>query len=118
MADFPVVETDRSLGTRTLPEGSAAAPALAFQIDKTTGIYQTGTGRFGIASVGIKIIEVMQAGIRLGAGVSHSTPGTNVLMVRDGDDPSGAITSCASIWSDGVTLKKIIADGTASDIQT
>lgn len=47
-----------------------------------------------------------------------TTEPTDALVFRAGTAPAGAITTAGGIFTDGTTVKKIIAAGTVSDVQT
>lgn len=77
-----------------------------------------------------KLIALGQTGwshnfVEGGVKVTIGTPGafgmtqpTNALVFKVGTAPAGAITTSCGLFTDGTTLKKIIADGTVSDVQT
>lgn len=44
--------------------------------------------------------------------------GTNVIVFRSGTAPAGAITTASGLFASATVLRKIIADGTVSDVQT
>jgi hypothetical protein len=57
-------------------------------------------------------------GLRLGTvGTFGSTQPTNAVVMFQATAPVGAIGTSAAIFSDGTVLKKIIADGTASNVE-
>ena len=57
--------------------------------------------------------------IRLGGTEAFSgTAPTNTLVIKTGTAPSGTIVTSVGLFTDGVTMKKIIADNTVSDVQT
>ena len=47
-----------------------------------------------------------------------STQPTNTLVLKVGTAPAGAIVTSVGLFTDGTTMKKIIADGTVTDVQT
>lgn len=66
-------------------------------------------------------INVIEAAVKLTLGTPGafaSTQPTNTLVLKTGTAPAGAITTSVGLFTDGTTMKKIIADGTASDVQT
>jgi len=66
-----------------------------------------------------KVVRTVEAGDRSQPAVSfdHPLPGGGVVL-KVGTAPSGAVVTSAGIFTDGTTMKKIIADGTVSDVQT
>lgn len=46
------------------------------------------------------------------------TEPVSAIVFKTGTAPAGAITTSGGVFSDGTTVKKIIADGTVSDVQT
>ena len=47
-----------------------------------------------------------------------TTQPTNLIQLKTGTAPSGAVVTSVGLYTDGVTMKKIIADSTISDVQT
>ena len=57
--------------------------------------------------------------IRAGAASAFATTQpVSALHMKAGTAPVGTTTTSGAVYTDGTTVKKIIADGTASDIQT
>jgi hypothetical protein len=52
------------------------------------------------------------------AGTFATTQPTNALVIKTGTAPVGAITTSVGLFTDGTSMKKIIADGTASNVET
>ena len=77
---------------------------------KNIGIGQTGWA-----------VNVLNGAVKLTLGTVSTfgtTQPTNTLVLRAGTAPAGAITTAVGLFTDGTTMKKIIADGTVSDVQT
>lgn len=56
---------------------------------------------------------------RHGAATAFATTQPiSAAVFKVGTAPAGAIVTSGAIFTDGVTVKKIIADGTVSDVQT
>ena len=66
-------------------------------------------------------VNILNGAVKLTLGTVSAfatTQPTNTLVLRAGTAPAGAITTAVGLYTDGTTMKKIIADGTASDVQT
>ena len=64
-------------------------------------------------------LRVTAGNVRLGAvSAFATTEPTSAVVMKAGTAPAGAITTSGGIFTDGTTVKKIIADGTVSDVQT
>lgn len=66
-------------------------------------------------------LNMVEAAVKLTLGTVSAfgtTQPTNTLVLRGGTAPAGAITTAVGLFTDGTTMKKIIADGTVSDVQT
>jgi hypothetical protein len=66
-------------------------------------------------------LNMVEAAVKLTLGTPGtfaSTQPTNTLVIKVGTAPAGAITTSVGLFTDGTTMKKIIADGTVSDVQT
>jgi len=62
---------------------------------------------------------VTAGNLRLGAvSTFGTTEPTSAAVFKAGTAPVGAITTSGGVYTDGTTMKKIIAAGTASNIQT
>ena len=113
-------------GTK-VAEASAAAFAVTGALSATTTLAATttitaGTGltvTTGNAVVSAGDARVTAGNLRLGAvSAFATTEPTSAVVMKTGTAPSGAITTSGGIFTDGTTVKKIIADGTVSDVQT
>ena len=80
----------------------------------------TQTGALTVAGLLTASATVQVTGnVKLGATSSFgTTQPVSALVMKAGTAPAGAATTTGAIFTDGVTVKKIIADGTASDVQT
>jgi hypothetical protein len=66
-------------------------------------------------------VNIVEAAVRLTLGtvtVFGTTQPTNTIVFKTGTAPAGTITTSGGLFTDGTTIKKIIADGTVSDVQT
>jgi len=64
-------------------------------------------------------LRVTAGNSRLGAvSAFATTEPTSALVMKQGTAPVGAITTSGGIFSDGTVVKKIIANGTASNVET
>ena len=64
-------------------------------------------------------LRVTAGNARLGAvSTFATTEPISAVVMKTGTAPSGAVTTSGGIFTDGTTVKKIIADGTVSDVQT
>lgn len=62
--------------------------------------------------------RVTAGNVRLGAvSAFATTEPTSAYIMKAGTAPEGAITTSGGMFTDGTTVKKIIADGTVSNIQ-
>lgn len=81
-----------------------------------TGGITAATGNL-VATLGD--LRVTAGNARLGVvSAFATTEPTSTVVMKTGTAPSGAITTSGGIFTDGTTVKKIIADGTVSDVQT
>lgn len=79
----------------------------------------TTLGVTGVATMSDELRVANGKNIRLGTiSAFATTQPTNALVIKTGTAPVGAITTSVGLYTDGTTMKKIIADGTASDVQT
>lgn len=63
--------------------------------------------------------RITAGNVRLGVvSAFATTEPVSAVVMKAGTAPAGAIATSGGIYTDGTTVKKIIADGTASDIQT
>ena len=66
-------------------------------------------------------VNVLNGAVKVTLGTVSAfgtTQPTNTLVLRAGTAPAGTITTAVGLFTDGTTMKKIIADGTVSDVQT
>lgn len=77
------------------------------------------TASTGNQTISAGDLRVTAGNVRLGVvSAFATTEPTSAVVMKAGTAPSGAITTSGGIFTDGTTVKKIIADGTVSDIQT
>lgn len=92
--------------------GASAATALT----ASTGDITATAGHL-VATAGD--LKVTAGNVRLGViSAFATTEPTSAVVMKAGTAPSGAITTSGGIFTDGTTVKKIIAAGTVSDVQT
>ncbi len=73
----------------------------------------------GVTTASAELRVATGFNIRLGGTDTFvTTQPTNTLVIKVGTAPSGAVTTSVGLFTDGVTMKKIIADNTVSDVQT
>ena len=66
-------------------------------------------------------VNILEAAVKLTLGTVTAfatTQPTNTLVLKTGTAPAGAIVTSVGLFTNGTTMKKIIADGTVSDVQT
>ena len=106
---------------------SAALLAITGGITATTSFAATttltaGTGltvTTGNAVVSAGDARITAGNVRLGAvSAFATTEPISAVVMKAGTAPAGAIATSGGIFSDGTTVKKIIANGTVSDVQT
>lgn len=101
-------------GTRV---GHAEAAGISTVAALTVGNALTVTAGNVVATAGD--VRITAANLRLGpVNAFASTEPTQAMVFEAGTAPAGAITTSGGIFTDGTTVKKIIADGTVSDVQT
>lgn len=120
------------LGTK-VAEISAAAFAVTGALTATTSIAATtsisatttitaGTGltvTTGNGTITAGDARITAGNVRLGVvSAFGTTEPVSAVVMKAGTAPAGAITTSGGIFTDGTTVKKIIADGTVSDVQT
>lgn len=76
-----------------------------------------------LATVGITVtagdLRVTAGNARLGAvSAFATTEPTSALVMKVGTAPAGAITTSGGIFASSTVVRKIIADGTASNVET
>ena len=63
--------------------------------------------------------RITAGNLRLGVvSTFGTTEPTSAVVMKVGTAPAGAITTSGGLFTDGTTVKKIIAAGTVSDVQT
>lgn len=82
-----------------LPDGSAAAPSIAYQLDTTTGLYRSGTNRLSVAAGGTQVAEFR-----------YNSGNVRGEMVLNGD--IGVISDNGDVIVDSLTGSVYIAGGT------
>lgn len=72
-----------------------------------------------------QVAQVKTVGVRVTGNVEHgavsafaTTEPVSAATFKTGTAPAGAVTTSGGVFTDGTTVKKIIAAGTVSDIQT
>lgn len=97
--------------------GLTSASALAATTTVTGGTGVTATTGNVTATAGD--VRVTAGNVRLGAvSAFGTTEPVSAVVMKVGTAPAGAITTSGGIFTDGTTVKKIIANGTVSDVQT
>lgn len=71
--------TITSTGVILGPTGAVGAPALSFSTDPDTGVYRIGANNLGIATGGVKVIDVGSSGL---TALTCPTSGTTVLNLN------------------------------------
>lgn len=74
-----------------------------------------GTERFRFNALHMQVTGNLRLGV---ASAFATTEPVSAVVMKAGTAPAGAITTSGGIFTDGTTVKKIIADGTVSDVQT
>ena len=83
-------------------------------ITASTGLTAT-TGNLVVTAGDLRVTA---GNSRLGAvSAFATTEPTSALVMKQGTAPVGAITTSGGIFSDGTVVKKIIANGTASNVE-
>ena len=97
---------------RTLPNGTAAAPALAFGSDAANGVYLAGTDTVGIATGGTQRVTVDGSGnVTISGDLTVSGATTTVesttVTIDDKNIELGSVASPSNTTADGggITLK-------------
>lgn len=105
--------------------GTAAAPSISFAADLDTGMYRSGANILGLGVAGGAIALVKAVGVNVTGNVEHgavsafgTTEPTSASTYKAGTAAAGAVTTSGGFFTDGSTMKKIIAAGTVSDVQT
>jgi hypothetical protein len=89
-------------GLRSLSQGTALSPSLAFSGDSSTGLFSPATGKQTFVSVGSSILNINPGGVEV-TGV------TTVGIVT-----SGTSVSASRFYGDGSALTGIVAGATLS----
>jgi hypothetical protein len=97
---------------RTLPDGTAAAPALAFSSDQANGVYLAGTDTVGISTGGTQRVTVDGSGnVTISGDLTVSGATTTVesttVTIDDKNIELGSVASPSNTTADGggITLK-------------
>lgn len=100
--------------------GTAANPAFTFEADMDTGMYRVTTNQLGLAVAGALIVVGKANGLNFGtvAPAFGTTQGTNVAIFEGGTAPAGTLATSSAIFASTTVMRKIIADGTVSNIET
>jgi uncharacterized protein with beta-barrel porin domain len=97
--------------------GLTAAAALVATTTVTAGTGLTVTTGNTVNTAGD--VRVTAGNVRLGAvSAFATTEPTSAVVMKQGTAPVGAITTSGGIFSDGTVVKKIIAAGTVSNVET
>ena len=93
----------------------AVALTAALGVTATTGGLTATAG--GVTATAGDLIGTA-GNLRLGAiSAFATTEPTSAVVMKQGTAPVGAITTSGGIFSDGTVVKKIIANGTASNVE-
>lgn len=85
-------------------------------ITATTGAITATAGNVVVTAGDVRVTA---GNARLGAvSAFATTEPVSAVVMKTGTAPAGAITTSGGVFTDGTTVKKIIADGTVSDVQT
>ena len=97
---------------RTLPDGTAAAPALAFSSDQANGVYLAGTDTVGISTGGTQRVTVDGSGNvtisgDLQVNGATTTVQSTTVTIDDKNIELGSVASPSNTTADGggITLK-------------
>ena len=97
---------------RTVPDGTAAAPALAFSSDKANGVYLAGTDTVGISTGGTQRVTVDGSGnVTISGGLTvegqTTTVESTIVTIDDKNIELGSVASPSNTTADGggITLK-------------
>lgn len=108
-----------------IPAGTVSLPGLAFSADLDTGIYRIGANDLGIAVGGALVQETKSVGVYVtgngvfgAVGAFGSTEPVSATTYKQGTEGAGAVTTAGGIWTNGTVMRKIIAAGTVSNIET
>lgn len=108
-----------------IPNGTVAAPGLAFASDLDSGIYRIGANNLGIAVNGAVVQDVRTVGVYVTGNVAlgavsafATTEPVSATTYKVGTAPAGAVTTSGGLFTDGTSMRKIIAAGTVSNVET
>jgi len=94
-----------------------ATTTIAATTTVTAGTGLTVTAGNGTITAGD--LRVTAGNARLGAVAAFaSTEPTSTLVMKEGTAPAGAIVTSGGIFSSATVVRKIIADGTVSNVET
>ena len=103
-------------------DGSLLTVAGATGLTVTNAITATSgaiTATAGNVVITAGDLRVTAGNSRLGAvSAFATTEPTSALVMKQGTAPVGAVTTSGGIFTDGTVVKKIIAAGTASNVET
>ena len=115
VVDISTDETKKITSTnlfRTLPDGTAAAPALAFSSDQANGIYLAGTDTVGITTGGTQRVTVGASGNVIISGDltvqgATTTVESTTVTIDDKNLELGSVSTPTDTTADGggITLK-------------
>jgi len=115
VVDISTDETKKITSTnlfRTLPDGTAAAPALAFSSDQANGIYLAGTDTVGITTGGTQRVTVDASGNVIISGDltvqgATTTVESTTVTIDDKNLELGSVSTPTDTTADGggITLK-------------
>jgi len=115
VVDVSADETKKITATdlfRTLPDGTAAAPALAFSSDQANGVYLAGTDTVGISTGGTQRVTVDGSGnVTISGDLqvdgATTTVQSTTVTIDDKNIELGSVASPSNTTADGggITLK-------------
>jgi hypothetical protein len=82
---------------RGAPDGTAAAPGIAFESDPNTGIYSPGADAFGVVTAGTERLRITSDG-KVGLGTSSAG---DILHVKGGSTYAGVIADNSATTGGG-----------------
>ena len=94
---------------------------IAARFDDTGSFLTIPSGGITVTAGGITItagdVQVVAANLRMGASETFgTTQPTSAAVFKEGTAPVGAITTSSGLFASSSVLRKIIANGTASDV--
>ena len=115
-------------------DGESAAARISFAVDAAVGtgdmpgriVFSTTTDAGETLTERLRIDSAGQVGVAEGApklllgtaAAFATTQPTNTLQMKVGTAPAGAVTTSNAIFSSSTVVRKIIADGTVSNVET